>query len=425
MSQNHIGILDSLTLESVDHYIPEFSFEGFGYDLLDIASLEASIKQDIQSLDDSVRMVRAMDAIDPSKLSVESYRAAMYVALHMAGIEDQTSEIVPTFESGTPVEDYTAEAEEKKQGFLSKMWAVIKRIYLAIKTKLVSLLGLNKAKVDKLKAQQTVVEKKAKTAGGKFENFHKPAANEAVKPEPVKADDPNPTPKKEETPAASTRSVQLEFLGHTLHDVVEGAGHVAELTRRFLDEIATAAEKATHLDYKTLRDGTGTKTNFPTLVTHYDESLKLTSGTSIYVGFYYGGPKVEVHGSKKITVETTAADIPLDNLVGARKKLVEAMDYKQTKLGHLQQVYNGLEPVFEKEFAAREELGSKLKTPEWKDTQPHWEKQEHIMRGIESVLGWIKGCIWSPVERVLDPGIAEIDRIVGLRKLDQMLGRDK
>lgn len=441
MSQNHVGILDTLTLESVDHHIPDVSFENFGFELLEIASLEASIKADVENLDNSVRMLRAMEAIDPSKLSVEAYRASMFVALHMAGIEDKESEIVATFESGTSVEDYAIEAEEKKQGFMSKMWAVIKRLYLAIKAKITTLFGLNKAKVEKMQAQQTAVEKKAKAAGHDYAKFHQKAANDEKAPEapkpkeetpsekpPTKPDE-TPTPKENvggaKEPGSNSVALTLAFLGHTIADVIGSASKVAQFTHSFLDEIATAADKAAKLDYKTIRKGTGHFTNFPRLVTDYAKDLSLPSGTKLHAEFYYGGPKVEVIKGTTVSVSTKYSEIHLETLVAARRELIDVLAYKQSKLGHLQEVYDSLYPVFEKELQARDELGGKFKTPEWEATQPHWEKQEHVMRGIESVIGWIKGCIWSPVEKFVDPAVSEIDHVIGLRRLGKTLGRDK
>lgn len=377
------------------------------FDLIEMASMEASLKDDLNQLDQAVRMVRELDRVSISEMSVESYQHSMASIFGSFNVIDASVGVVPSMESHYEEGEYSAEAEAQKQGFAAKIWAVIKRLWSALVEKAKALFGRKKNLADNLMKQQEVAEKQAAEFDNDFSKMHPEKKADEVKPDAPAA------PVALRLGYAEGQHIKLGFTGHTIAEVVHGCDTLAKFANRYINEIEQAAELVIKLDYTTIQD---LNRDISSRVSKFAETLKLPCGTEIDAQFNFRGPKVDVWPGKDVSFEVrNLHEVPVKELLHARRALIEVLgnDYKQLK--RFQSVIDGMMPTWTKVYDKYDALVQTHKTPEWEANKEAHHKQHNEMRGLEVMLGFLQGVVYGRVEEMVQPAIIELSRCLGMR----------
>lgn len=211
------SILKQLADNNIGRVEAAYSFESvdFQTEFHEIDVLQTQIVRARATLA-SVKNIRDAFINDKPSMDVERaalYRVCMESVLMASDLDLPVTMIAPSFESSNE-ENYSTEAEEKSEGFISKIWAWIKRTFT-------TLMGMLKAFFQKLgmfkkndQAKNEALKKKVDAAvngdappaeekpAEKKEEPAKPAAKPAEKPASPPPKKPEPEPKKEEPKAA-------------------------------------------------------------------------------------------------------------------------------------------------------------------------------------------------------------------------------
>lgn len=384
------------------------SMESMGVlEMIELASMEASLKDDVSKLDQAVRLLRELDRVNPNEMSMESYQHSMSSIFGSFDVIDSTAGVIPSMESHYEEGEYSAEAETQKQGFASKIWAVIKRLWAAIVEKAKALFGRKKNLADNLMKQQEAAEAQAAEFGNDFSKMHP-----EKKAEEPKADAPK-APVVLRLGYAEGQHIKLGFTGHTIAEVVHGCDTLTKFANRYINEIEQAAELVIKLDYTTIQD---LNRDISSRVSKFAETLKLPCGTEIDAQFNFRGPRVDVWPGNGVSFEVrNLHEVPVKELLHARRELIQVLgnDYKQLK--RFQSVLDGMMPTWTKVHDKYEALVKTFKTPEWEANKEAHHKQHNEMRGLEVMLGFMQGVVQGRVEPMIQPAIIEVSRCLGMR----------
>lgn len=390
---------DLLQQHIQQHFNPEVSLEA--YDPLEMLSFESAMREDLAQLGRSVAMATAIEQLDVETLSNESYQVAIESIFTTAEVEIPVSAVVPSFESSQALVVATgSEAEakvSKKKGVLKRIWAFIKGLWAKLKAKFSSWFGKKKQHVQVLQLQQTKMEHAAQAVGYKFGIGHEAGAGAAA----VGSD---------KAPVGigyqAGKILRIGVLGKNPSDVAKGADHVAGASLKLTHAAEQAFEKLLTLDY-TKFEGDSIS-NIARSVGNHQEKVALPSGGTANFSIGRTGAQVIVMGGGHESYDVKdPSQIPVRELLHARAAMVNALDVNVKTMEKRQNELKVLEQI-----ADAEEKKIDKYTPE---QAAELAASSKMANALQVGIGIATRLLACPVERILDPGIHEVDVCLGAR----------
>lgn len=379
---------DLLQQHITQHFNPEVSVEG--YDFADLVSFEAGMREDIIELNRSVSMATAIEQLDVESLSNESYMVAIESIFTTADVGIPLAAVVPSFESSQALVVATgSEAEakvSKKKGVLKRIWDFIKGLWAKLKAKFTGWFGKKKQHVQVLQLQQHKMEAAAQAVGYKFGVAHEGA--------PLAIG------------YSEGKILRIGVLGKNPADVAKGADQVAGASLKLTHAAEQAFEKLLTLDY----------TKFVSSYTDeiskqlgdHKEAVTTPSGTTVNFSIGRTGAQVVAAGGGHESYDVKdPSQVPVRELLHARAAMVNALDVNAKTMDKHQSKLSMLDSIAQ---------------AEWKKIDSYGEgdaealgKSSRFANSLQVGIGLATRLLACPVERILDPGIHEVDTCLGAR----------
>lgn len=365
---------------------PSTSFESA--DLIELLSLESSVRADVASMGQALNVTQAIEALDIDKLSNEAYQVGIESILTTAGMDHiPTDLVVPSFESSQAlVVSSGAQHEEKaakKKGILKRIWDFIKGLWAKIKAKFLSIFKSRKAETAALMLQQHKIETAASAMGHTFAIGHDKA--------PV-------------GPAVlgfhEAKKVSLGFLGNDPQHVAQGGHVLAEKIGKLTHALDDKFHKLMAIDYTRVPDTAALNA----LMSYTDRSEIPGTQTTIDMTIGRTGTHVIVAQRHSADFNAHPEAIPVKELVMARHAIVAAWDEQSKKLDTYNHQLDALDRV--------------IKTYEQKAataTGDEIAKSEAAAAGMNRVLHMASGLMGSTVDHAARPALREIDKLLGVK----------
>jgi hypothetical protein len=392
---------DLLQQHITQHFNPEVSLEG--YDFADLVSFEAGMREDIAQLGRSVAMATAIEQLDVETLSNESYQVAIESIFTTAEVEIPVSMVVPSFESSQALVVATgteAEAKvSKKKGILKRIWGFIKGLWAKLKAKFASWFGKKKQHVQVLQLQQQKMEHAAQAIGYTFGDKT-----------PKAAGDDRQAPGGHAAQGAigydEGKVLRIGVLGKNPADVAKGADQVAGASLKLTHAAEQAFEKLLRLDF-TKFDKDSASTVAKSVGDHKDNVTLPSGGHATFFIGRSGAQVVVAGGGHESYAVKNASQIPVRELLHARAAMVNALDVNCKTMEKRQVELKLLEQI-----ADEEEKKIDKYTP---DQAAELAASSKKANALQVGIGIATRLLACPVERILDPGIHEVDVCLGAR----------
>jgi hypothetical protein len=390
---------DLLQQHISQHFAPVVSLEAF--DPMEMVSFEAAMHEDIGKLGRSMAMASAIEQLDETTLSNEAYQVAIESIFTTAEVEIPVSAVVPSFESSQSLVVATgsdAEAKtSKKKGILKRIWDFIKGLWAKLKAKLASWFSRKKQAVTVLQLQQTKMEHAAQAIGYKFGGEAVAIGGEAGAGEPAKQG---------AIGYQAGKVLRIGILGKNPADVAKGADQVAGASLKLTHAAEQAFEKLLTLDYtKFVSDYTN---EISKQVSNHKEVVTLPSGG--HADFWIGrtGAQVIVQGGGHDSYDVKdPSQIPVRELLHSRAAMVNALDVNAKTMDKHQSKLKMLDDIANAEWKKIDSYGM--------DDQEALGKSSRFANSLQIGINLATRLLACPVERILDPGIHEVDVCLGAR----------
>lgn len=380
---------DLLQQHISQHFNPEVSVES--YDFAELVSFESGMREDLAQLGRSVAMATAIEQLDVESLSNESYQVAIESIFTTAEVDIPVSSVVPSFESSNALVVATgSEAEakvSKKKGILKRIWAFIKGLWAKLKAKLGTWFGKKKQHVQVLLLQQKSMEQAAQAIGYSF------ASEKAAEVKGIGYE--------------AGKTLRIGVLGKNPADVAKGADSVAGASLKLTHAADQAFEKLLALDYSKF-EGDGTSAIVKSLSNH-SEKVSLPSGGFVSFSIGRTGAQVIAQGGGHESYEVKdAGQIPVRELLHARAAMVNALDVNAKTMDKRQGELKILENIADAEDRKIDGYTA--------DQAAELAASSRFANSLQIGIGIATRLLACPVERILDPGIHEVDTCLGARK---------
>lgn len=392
---------DLLQQHIQQHLNPLPSLEAFDY--ADMVSFESAMREDLSQLGRSVAMATAIEQLDPETLSNEAYQVAIESIFTTAEVEIPLAAVVPSFESSQALVVATgSEAEakvSKKKGVLKRIWAFIKGLWAKLKAKFATWFGKKKQHVEVLKLGQAKMERDAQAIGYTFGD----------KSPKVAGDD-------KQAPGGHSASIGIGYdagkvlrigvLGKNPSDVAKGADAVAGASLKLTHAAEQAFEKLLRLDF-TKFEGDSISSIAKSVGDH-KENVTLPSGghATFFIGRSGAQVVVQGGGHESYAVKDPS-QVPVRELLHARAAMVNALDVNCKTMEKRQNELKMLEQVADAEDKKIDKY-----TPE---QTAELAASSKMANALQVGIGIASRLLACPVERILDPGIHEVDACLGAR----------
>ncbi|MNQ02293.1 hypothetical protein D3C85_149630 [compost metagenome] len=382
---------DLLQQHISQHFAPEVSVES--YDPLEMLSFESAMREDIGQLGRSIAMATAIEGLDEVALSNEAYQVAIESIFTTAEVEIPLSAVVPSFESSQALvvaSGTDAEAKvSKKKGILKRIWAFIKGLWAKLKAKFATWFGKKKQHVEHLKLGQSKMEAAAQAVGYKFGGTEVGADKSPVG-----------------IGYQAGKVLRIGVLGKNPADVAKGADAVAGASLKLTHAAEQAFEKLLHLDF-TKFEGDSISSIAKSVGDH-KENVTLPSGG--HATFFIGrsGAQVIVEGGGHESYDVKdPSQVPVRELLHARAAMVNALDVNVKTMEKRQGELKMLEQIADAEDKKIDKY-----TPE---QAAELAASSKMANALQVGIGIASRLLACPVERILDPGIHEVDTCLGAR----------
>lgn len=382
---------DLLQQHISQHFAPEVSVES--YDPLEMLSFESAMREDIGQLGRSIAMATAIEGLDEVALSNEAYQVAIESIFTTAEVEIPLSAVVPSFESSQALvvaSGTDAEAKvSKKKGILKRIWAFIKGLWAKLKAKFATWFGKKKQHVEHLKLGQSKMEAAAQAVGYKFGGTEVGADKSPVG-----------------IGYQAGKVLRIGVLGKNPADVAKGADAVAGASLKLTHAAEQAFEKLLHLDF-TKFEGDSISSIAKSVGDH-KENVTLPSGG--HATFFIGrsGAQVIVEGGGHESYDVKdPSQVPVRELLHARAAMVNALDVNVKTMEKRQGELKMLEQIADAEDKKIDKY-----TPE---QAAELAASSKMANALQVGIGIASRLLACPVERILDPGIQEVDTCLGAR----------
>lgn len=382
---------DLLQQHISQHFAPEVSVES--YDPLEMLSFESAMREDIGQLGRSIAMATAIEGLDEVALSNEAYQVAIESIFTTAEVEIPLSAVVPSFESSQALvvaSGTDAEAKvSKKKGILKRIWAFIKGLWAKLKAKFATWFGKKKQHVEHLKLGQSKMEAAAQAVGYKFGGTEVGADKAPVG-----------------IGYEAGKVLRIGVLGKNPADVAKGADAVAGASLKLTHAAEQAFEKLLHLDF-TKFEGDSISSIAKSVGDH-KENVTLPSGG--HATFFIGrsGAQVIVEGGGHESYDVKdPSQVPVRELLHARAAMVNALDVNVKTMEKRQSELKMLEQIADAEDKKIDKY-----TPE---QAAELAASSKMANALQVGIGIASRLLACPVERILDPGIHEVDTCLGAR----------
>jgi hypothetical protein len=382
---------DLLQQHITQHFAPVVSMEA--YDPLEMVSFESAMREDLAQLGRSVAMATAIEQLDPETLSNEAYQVAIESIFTTAEVEIPLTAVVPSFESSQALVVATgSEAEakvSKKKGVLKRIWAFIKGLWAKLKAKFSTWFGKKKQHVQMLQLQQSKMESAAQSTGYKFGGTELGADKAPVG-----------------IGYQAGKILRIGVLGKNPADVAKGADQVAGASLKLTHAAEQAFEKLLHLDFSKFEGDS--ISSIAKSVGDHKENVTLPSGG--HANFFIGrsGAQVVVSGGGHESYDVKdPSQIPVRELLHARAAMVNALDVNVKTMEKRQNELKMLEQIADAEDKKIDKY-----TPE---QAAELAASSKMANALQVGIGIASRLLACPVERILDPGIHEVDVCLGAR----------
>lgn len=382
---------DLLQQHISQHFAPEVSVES--YDPLEMLSFESAMREDIGQLGRSIAMATAIEGLDEVALSNEAYQVAIESIFTTAEVEIPLSAVVPSFESSQALvvaSGTDAEAKvSKKKGILKRIWAFIKGLWAKLKAKFATWFGKKKQHVEHLKLGQSKMEAAAQAVGYKFGGTELGGDKAPVG-----------------IGYEAGKVLRIGVLGKNPADVAKGADAVAGASLKLTHAAEQAFEKLLHLDF-TKFEGDSISSIAKSVGDH-KENVTLPSGG--HATFFIGrsGAQVIVEGGGHESYDVKdPSQVPVRELLHARAAMVNALDVNCKTMEKRQGELKMLEQIADAEDKKIDKY-----TPE---QAAELAASSKMANALQVGIGIASRLLACPVERILDPGIQEVDTCLGAR----------
>lgn len=383
---------DLLQQHITQAFNPMPSLESF--DFAELVSFEAAMREDIGQLNRSIAMATAIEELDVTQLSNESYQVAIQSIFTTAEVEMPVSAVVPSFESTQAlVVASGSEAEvkvSKKKGVLKRIWEFIKGLWAKLKARFSTWFGKKKQHVQVLMLGQAKMERDAQAIGYKFDG----AAGAAGEHKTLSIG------------YSAGKVLRIGVLGKNPSDVAKGADKVAGASLKLTHAAEQAFEKLLTLDYTKFTSSYND--DISKQLGNHKEDVALPSGG--HANFFIGrtGAQVVVQGGGHESYDVKdPSQIPVRELLHARAAMVNALDVNAKTMDKHQSKLAMLDNIAQ---------------AEWKKIDGYGEgdaealgKSSRFANSLQVGIGLATRLLACPVERILDPGIHEVDVCLGAR----------
>ncbi|MNY07545.1 hypothetical protein D3C86_1403540 [compost metagenome] len=300
---------------------------------------------------------------------------------------------MPSFESSQALvvaSGTDAEAKvSKKKGILKRIWAFIKGLWAKLKAKFATWFGKKKQHVEHLKLGQSKMEAAAQAVGYKFGGTEVGADKSPVG-----------------IGYQAGKVLRIGVLGKNPADVAKGADAVAGASLKLTHAAEQAFEKLLHLDF-TKFEGDSISSIAKSVGDH-KENVTLPSGG--HATFFIGrsGAQVIVEGGGHESYDVKdPSQVPVRELLHARAAMVNALDVNVKTMEKRQGELKMLEQIADAEDKKIDKY-----TPE---QAAELAASSKMANALQVGIGIASRLLACPVERILDPGIHEVDTCLGAR----------
>lgn len=368
--------------------------------LIDMASMESELKLISAEMNRGANMAYAIERLDVDSLSNESYQVAIESILTAGGSDQALVQVlVPSFESSTALMPYTpasaghAERVEKKQGFLSKIWEFVKAQWRKFMALLDRWLGRKKQGVTLLLTQQKELEVQASKANYNLKLAHEQAPALAAPTAPHRGAPASVTAMRHgghvQLGYTAPKTVNIGVLGNDAAGVAHGGHAVATHAKQFTGAVVKAFGHLKAVDF------TKNPSRDDILKTAGFYNDKFTVGTTdVTMSISRTGAQVIVHGKGQKEFSAHPEQIPTRELLLARAALIDALDFNAKSLEVCRNESRALEGIADKMIAANA-----------------GDEQAHAINRVCHIASQL---ITAPVEAAIQPGLREIDKLLGV-----------